>query len=256
MSRLVREYSGRPATTALLLLAFGVPALGHVSQGRLHDHNFHGWFVYSGDHPVGGRWGAHLELQWRRHDFIAQPQQLLLRPAINLRLTERVGFSSGYAYVSTHRYGSYPIPAPFPEHRIYQQVTLRHGSGKVELQHRGRLEQRWIGTRTAPLSGTIGLDGWRYQNRVRYLLRLGVPLKNPRWYIAVSNEIFLNLPPRHSAATFDQNRAFAGLGYKLGKDTRLEAGYLQQSLLQRSGRVLELNHTIQIGLYSTLPFRR
>ena len=33
-------------------------------------------------------------------------------------------------------------------------------------------------------------------------------------------------------------------------------GYMQQTLLQRNARVLELNHTIHFALYSSLPFGR
>ena len=118
------------------------------SVHRNHDHNLHAWFVYAGDHPVSDRWGLHLEGQWRRHDAGIRAQQLLLRPAINYQLSRAVALSAGYAYVTTHRYGEYPVQAPFPEHRIYQQATVQHKARRLDLSHRFRTEQRWLGQST------------------------------------------------------------------------------------------------------------
>jgi hypothetical protein len=222
------------------------PAMAQPSTPRLHDHNLHTWLVFAGDHAVSGRWGVHLEVQWRRHDGGVRPQQLLLRPAVNYQLRRNVALSAGYAYVTTHRYGEYPVAAPFPEHRLYQQAIIPHKTGRVDFSHRLRMEQRWL---RQPATST-----WRYQNRFRYLLRVVVPLKRAPWYFAAYDELFLNYAPTQGARAFDQNRAFAGIGRTIPGDTRVEAGYMQQTLLQRNGRVLELNHTIQVAVYSRLPF--
>ena len=207
-----------------------------------------------GDHPVGNRWGAHLEVQWRRSGIL-EPQQLLLRPAVNFRINPSLELSSGYAYIATSRYGEVPAPNPFPEHRLHQQFIIQDRVGKATLLHRTRLEERWIAVRTRLPDGSLRTEDWRYQNRLRYLLRGVVPV-NSDWYIAASNEIYLNLPPAHGAKFFDQNRAFAGIGRTIARATRLEVGYLQQTLLQRNARVLEFNHTAQVTIFSNLPFRR
>ena len=227
-----------------------------TTAGRLYDHNLHSWMVYAGDHPLTGPWGLHLESQWRRHDAGIRPQQLLLRPAVNYQLRPAVGLSAGYAYVTTHRYGEYPVQSPFPEHRIYQQVTVQHKIRRVELLHRARNEQRWLGQTMVSPSGDRGHRTWRYQNRFRYMVRAVVPLKRKPWYFASSNELFLNYAPTHGARAFDQNRAFVGIGRLVARETRVEAGYMQQTLLQRNGRVLELNHTLQLTVSSRLAFRR
>ena len=84
----------------LLLGLTCVPVAAQAPPQRLYDHNIHTWFVYAGDHPVAGRWGLHLEAQFRRHDGGVQPQQLLLRPALNYQLNSRIALSAGYAYVT------------------------------------------------------------------------------------------------------------------------------------------------------------
>ena len=244
----------------MLLLAAAPPAIGQTPGGRFSDNNFHSWFVYSGDHAIRGRWGVHLEGQFRRNGFAVRPQQLLLRPAVNFQITDKVAISAGYGYVSTHRYGENPVLTAFPEHRLHQQITVGHSLGTAwgmaELQHRLRMEERWIGLRTLQPDGVPRAAGRRYQNRLRYMLRVSVPVRKTRWSVVAYDELFLGLPGGQSLRTFDQNRAFGGLGYRFERQTRIEAGYLQQSLLQRSGRVLELNHTIQVGIYTTVPFRK
>ena len=80
----------------LLLLCTLVlfPALHAQSiSGRIHENNANGWWNYFGDHPIGDtKWGAHLEVQWRRNNIATNWQQLLIRPAVNysLRTQQRV----------------------------------------------------------------------------------------------------------------------------------------------------------------------
>jgi hypothetical protein len=42
----------------------------------------------------------------------------------------------------------------------------------------------------------------------------------------------------------------------MGRDGNLEIGYLLQIVQQDSGQVIECNHALQIGFFSTIPFRK
>jgi hypothetical protein len=88
------------------------------------------------------------------------------------------------------------------------------------------------------------------------MARVVVPLGRQPWYFAGWDEILLNYAPLHGARVFDQNRAFAGIGRVVARETRVEAGYMQQTLLQRNARVLELNHTILFTVTSRVPFQQ
>jgi len=56
-----------------LTLAISLPSYAQPALPRVHANNFHGWWNYFGDHPIGGsKWGVHLEGQWRRHDVAAR----------------------------------------------------------------------------------------------------------------------------------------------------------------------------------------
>ncbi|MCS7042175.1 MAG: DUF2490 domain-containing protein [Bryobacteraceae bacterium] len=207
------------------------------------DANLHGWYQYFGDHPLNeSRWGLHLEAQVRRHDAARAWQNLLLRPAVNFRVNGAVELTAGYGYVSYHRYGLYPVAARWNEHRIFEDLKLRHRAGRFQLQHRFRMEHRWL------------LDGL-YENRHRYMLRATLPLRGPH-YLTAWNEVFTPVRPERFPHTVDQNRATLAWGRRLGRHARLEAGYMMQTVWQRNGRVREDNHTLVLALLSDLPFFR
>lgn len=58
-------FQHRGVRAALLGAIVTFPVLSLHAQTapppKLLDVNRHGWFTYSGDHPVAGRWGVHLE---------------------------------------------------------------------------------------------------------------------------------------------------------------------------------------------------
>ncbi len=224
--------------TGFLLLA--------ASLAAQTDSNANGWYMYFGDHGIGkSRWGVHLEGQWRRADLGLTWQQLLLRPALNYQLNRKVMLTGGYGFVETYRYGDYPFKQRFPEHRTYEQAQITQRFLGLDWQNRLRLEQRHI----------LGYAA-RYENRFRYMLRTNIPLPfdNKRYYIGLSDEILYNFGKNVAFNVFDQNRAYVALGRNMGHQTRVEAGFMEQTLQHRDGRVFEHNHTLQVAIYSRLPF--
>ena len=101
------------------------------------------------------------------------------------------------------------------EHRIFQQFTSKQSVGVVSLTHRYRFEQRFVEA--------------DYKMRLRYFLAAKIPLQNTesessKIYLSAYNEVFLNT----ESAVFDRNRVYAGVGYQLTKNIRMEAGYMNQ----------------------------
>lgn len=214
------------------------------------DLNHHAWYSYSGDHPVAGRWGIHFDGQWRRAELGTEWQQYQLRPGLNYALSRSILLTFGYAFTKSYPYGDFPASKSISEHRIYQQGLISWRWRSIPLQHRIRLEQRFIQYPQSPST-------WTYQNRFRYLFKADIPLRKDGrgqtlWYLPVFNEILIGIPPNHGASAFDQNRLFVGIGRVLPM-AKLEAGYMKQFVAQRNGRVFELNNTIFITLTSSIP---
>lgn len=222
-----------------LLLALGYLLTGNLAQAqntRLRDDNTIGWFTNTTTMHLSARWSGHLEYQFRRDELVRRWQQSLLRTGVNYRVNDQLTVRLGYAWIETFPYGEYPIQAAgrqFPEHRIYQVATLRNPVGRVEISHRFMLEQRWVGRfldaqRPRP-------DETVYSNRVRYLLRLQVPLGKPRlenrtFYLAAYDEVFIGFGRNVGENIFDQNRLGLLVGYRFSPAFRLEGGFLQQIL--------------------------
>ncbi len=220
------------------------------------DNNFHAWFMYFGDHPIAkSKWGVHLEGQWRRADVGLTWQQLLLRPGVNYQLTKNISLTGGYGYIDTYRYGDFPVLAKFPEHRFFGQVTINKRA-KLDFANRFRLEQRNLGVIARQQDGSDTVGSYRYENRIRYMVRTTIPLDfgDKKNYVALYNEIMFNFGKNVDKNVFDQNRAYIALGRDLGRQTRFEAGFLEQTLQRRGGLIFEHNHTLQFAIYSRLPF--
>jgi hypothetical protein len=216
------------------------------------------WFMYFGDHAVSSRWALHAEAQVRRAEGTLGTerwQQLLLRPGVIYTLTRDVRLSAGYAYINTWPYGEQPADGEFDEHRAWQQVQAAHTTGRVEWQHRYRLEQRWVEAAGASVPDR------RYSNRGRYLLRVTVPLRGTTTnapgtpYLSAYNEIFLSWGRNVQRNVFDQNRLYGALGLRLTRHTRLELGYLQQLVAKPDGVQLERNHSLQVAVFQASPLR-
>ena len=210
---------------------------GHISYAqntRITNKNTIGWYAYTGTFKINKNWGIHTEYQWRRDNIISDWQQSLLRTGINYQVNPKLSLRAGYAWIETYNYGDIPINSfgkQFTEHRAYQMVTVSDKIGKVELNHRFMLEQRWIG-RYANASLTKE-DDYFFVNRLRYMYRMQIPLKgkiitDKTPYAAVYDEIFIGFGKNVNENVFDQNRLGLLLGYRFTSTIRVEGGFISQ----------------------------
>ena len=146
---------------------------GFGQSSRLNDFHRLAWFTYVGDHKIADKWTVHTEYQWRRVDWLRDPQQQLARLGLVRTLSGRVKVGGGYTYFQSHRYGAYAeVPGRAePENRLYEDVSLRDKLGRLGLSQRLRLEQRWLGARNA--KNVVVVVKLQLQRRVRGLVGRG-----------------------------------------------------------------------------------
>jgi hypothetical protein len=236
-----------------------------ISMSTMHAQrqttdNLNGWFMYFGDHKFADKWGVHIEAQLRRNDIVMNGQQLLLRTGLNYHLNSNIFFTAGYCFVQTDPYGEFPVKASYPEHRLWEQMQIKTQLQNTEWTGRFRLEQRFSQL-PVNMAGVWTPDTAVYTNRFRLLNRFSMPFKGSKiedksLYITAYDELFINFGERVGMNLLDQNRAYIALGYKIPKIGRLEVGYMQQTIIKPSGLQVEYNHTLQVGLSSTLDFRK
>lgn len=200
------------------------------------------WFVYLGNQSFSNKWNFWNEVQYRNYNFIGDLQQLILRTGVGYNLTENNNnILLGYAFINTHPY----IPntdekTSFNEHRIFQQFITRQHFGRTYIQHRYRIEERFI--------PDLPDD---FHMRFRYLLGFNVPLNHKTmsdktFYASAYNEIFLN----GQSPIFDRNRLYTGIGYIINKSFKIEVGFMAQTL-ERTNR-----NQFQVIFSNNLPFTK
>jgi len=240
--------------TRRVILAFAALALSRAAAGqtpaRATSDNGAVWLTYTGVHPLTptSPWRLHLEGQIRQSPGVAEPQGRLFRTALLHRLGASASAGAGYAFFRSYPYGGFSTAPSADEHRAYEQLELRHATGALRWSHRYRLEQRW--------QEQVATGGWKYSNRIRYQLRSTFQrhantVRQP--YASVYDELFVAFGRNVTGNVFDQNRAFAGVGYRWGDAFRMETGYMNQYVLRPSGREAERNHTLMLAFASDAP---
>lgn len=229
----------RWAWSVAAMLAATVHAPLHAA-----DEQQAGWAAWFNSVSLDSRWSLASDLQLRSNDGWRELRNVLARGAVSYSLDGTISVAAGYAYITT----STPGVRDLVEQRSWQQVLVQQRLAGFPLSHRLRLEQRWI-ERAA--------GGDLYSDRLRYFMRLQVPFDGAGSaafshgaYGALQNEVFLHLTNRDdlNGKLLDQNRAYAGLGWRFGPRADLELGYLQQYLVGRGTDTQ--NHVVQLALYS------
>jgi len=163
--------------------------------------------------------------------------QGMIRPGLGYALTPTASVWLGYAWLPTHPVGK----AAFDEHRIWQQFSWSLPTDLGTLSTRSRLEQRFTDTGSQ--------TGWRFRQLVKFVYPLHF---EPRLSLVAFDEFFVNLNNTdwNAHAGFDQNRAFAGLGWNFdaGKHYRAEVGYLNQ-YIQAERAADKMNHVLSATLF-------
>lgn len=189
------------------------------------------WLMLFGNEKLDSKFNLHYEVQYRDYDILGDLNQLLLRTGVGYNLTENNNnILLGYAYVHSHNYDADQNIKQLDEHRIFQQFTTKQKIGRVNLNHRYRIEERFLEPKT--------------EVRFRYQLGINIPINNSTlvkntWYANVYNEIFINA----KKDAFDRNRLYGAIGYVINDNIRVEGGFMNQAVTGKS------RNQLQIGFY-------
>ncbi len=234
---------------ALLLSSF-------VLAQKAISTQYHGWYMYFGNHKLTDRFSLHTEYQWRRADWITTWQQSLLRVGLDYKLTDAATVTAGYAHILTWPYGEQPLPEKFLEHRLWEQFILTQKVGRFYFNHRYRLEQRWLKG-----NGDATSDDFVYRNRIRYRFLINYPLGKKEmgpdtFFLSTYDEVFIQFGPNFARNYLDQNRFYAALGYQYSSKGNIQLGYMNQFIIKGDGLKAERNHTLQVSVTYNADFRK
>jgi hypothetical protein len=228
-------------STLLILQLF----IGTVSSAQVNE--FTGWGAWFHTQKFSKHWGGFFDAQFRSSNQFSYLRNPLLRPAVSYYIGKNKIASLGYLFTGTHRKTEFDNTFRV-EQRIFEQfIIMQKITANTQLQHRFRLEQRFV--------NSLGNQSEFFAQRLRYFARAVVPLKKDvvftkGAFVGLQNEVFVNAEnkARLNNQFFDQNRAYAAVGYRLNKMIDLETGYLNQYINQAEGYTF--NHVIQLALYT------
>lgn len=158
-------------------------------------------------------WGGYAELQGRGDKVFDQFFYYETKAGISYDIDKDF-----VALIGTGRYSTGDNPEHLTkatEFRLWEQMTINQFLYRIKLEHRYRVEQRWVN----------GL----YRNRFRYRLNAFIPLNHTKIiphtvFVSIYDEVFLN----NAVPNFERNRAYAALGYQFNKSINVQAGWLNQ----------------------------
>jgi len=205
------------------------------------------WMAWSNTHSLGDKWSLGTDLQLRSADDWERVRNVVIRPSLGYAINGQVTASLGYMLNRTFD----PVVRDTTEQRLWQQLSIAQPLPRLTLTHRLRLEQRFIERATQPDVEAV---------RLRYQLRAQAPMQAPATgasftrgpYVALQSEWMGHLAGKKelNGRTFDQLRAYAGIGWRFSRKADIEAGYQLQYL---NGRAVDTrNHIILVSAITRL----
>ncbi|HNP52659.1 MAG TPA: DUF2490 domain-containing protein, partial [Nitrosomonas nitrosa] len=166
-----------------------------------------------------------LFMQGRFGDSSSRFTQGLIRSGAGYAFSDKVTAWLGYDWVSTGR----PLALRlFNDHAVWQQLSLKDNYSFGTAISRTRFEQHFF---DIPGSADVA-------HFFRQMFKLSTPVHFvlPNTSLVIWNEIFANLNSTDAGirSGFNQNRAFAGIGYDINKHLLLEIGYMNQYIHRRN----------------------
>lgn len=219
----------------LLFFSFFIFSVSSYSQ------DLQGWLIYFGNTKIkDSKFSVHYELQLRDYQIVGDHNQTLVRVGGQYQIKPYLQGTVGYGFIHTEAEGT--PNAAFLENRIYQEALFSHAVGKSKWRHRLRLEERFI-------------EHQDFRGRFRYSLFADIPLTNYGFskggvYLALYDEVFLNLSDESTIKTFDRNRAYAGFGYKVSNNLGIQLGYMRQNV----GKMAGTNHAL-LSFHHNITFK-
>lgn len=217
--------------SALLISGWLYPHAAHANV----DHDLQLWTPVTIDEPIKGKLRGYFEVNPRIAYNVSHIGQLLVRPALEWRQNDDLGFFAGYLWQTNYSNTSGQV---VHENRLWQQILADRDIKRFTVFSRSRLEQRFI-------EGVHGCS-----NRYRQMFKVNYNL-NKRYYLTTSDELFINLNSLEGGPPggIDQNRIFAGVGIRTFKRSRVEIGYQLQYVNRRDQADDQANHAIVIQTF-------
>jgi len=180
-----------------LAIFFGLDSFGQESGPGA-------WYIYNGSFFVKPSKEFFFETQTRLREPLGNKQEIFFRPIFIHHFNSKWNAGLGYTLHLNYADGTLGDNTLFSfENRIILQAQIYTPVQRTFIQHRLRLEQRWITTTSNSETNT--------RQRFRYRFQATVPLGHKKvekgvFFLNFYNEIFINLQVIRSKSIVRSNR--------------------------------------------------
>lgn len=214
----LKKYPTRAPKIQLFLILAGLSLLPGLSRANDVKDDWGMWFSNTFQTDFGGSpYLAFLELAPRTKNDNSEFSQIIVRPLLGYKLTQKLQIWLGYTWQ-----GEYSKEKDFDlaTNDLMEQLQwIDNLTPQLNFQYRFRLEQRFF----------AGEDtGHRMRHRFRFLYSL----PDTKAYLIAVDELFVyfNSINHGRLATsvqsgINQNRSYVGVGYKLTPQLYIDTGY-------------------------------
>ena len=189
------------------------------------------WNVVDGLYKPNNSFTIWTELQARSQIVLNNfyYNQFKLGLFYNFPKSDNALFVGGGRYNTYQLIGNFKSPTITTESRIWEQVTLNNQYDHLKIEHRYRLEQRWVNN--------------NFRSRLRYRINPTFNLNHSKisphtFFISCFDELFLG----NNNPQLETNRYYIGLGYQFSKIFTLQIGSLRESNFNSTGKETYKNY--------------
>lgn len=197
------------------------------------------WFTYGGNYRLSNKVSISNVVQSWHYEVAQNFNFLFTNIAVNYHVNRKLTTSVSYGFMDIDS-GFNKVGEHTYENRLYEQIGYKHKIAKLPIDHRFRLEQRFL-DRPEPKENVM-------HNRFRYRLGTKIVL-NKTFFLRLNNEYIWTIQTKKNDG-FDENRAYGALGINMFKSANLQVGYLNRKI---KGMNL---HRLQLSLFYKADFRK
>lgn len=211
----------------LLHLKVGVFLLWFFAVSQTHaQSNTQQWVQYYQNVDLSEKLGVMSDAGMRFQDYNTF-STYLIRSGLYYNANSNIKLGLGVAYFGTMNEGERSMG----EFRVFQDAIAKQEAGRVEISHRGRVEERFF-----TIYNPFGTSSYNTV-RLRYRLLTRIPLHNPssdaqtRWDAMLGGELFFTVASSlNDQPLFDQKRFLGGLAVTVNPKLELSLLYNYQGV--------------------------
>lgn len=216
------------------------------------------WYGYYNNLKFNENWNLNSEIQERQFYNPTAQHQLVFRSNLERKVFGDWKASVGMTYFlqnpnTPNSESNLTVPELRPDIGFNHKQKL----GFVTINHRYKVEARFF----HDVENEKLVGGYRFSNfRLRYQLGLDFPIwkkeGNEKLLLKIKDEIMFNVGNKIVKNTFDQNRIYLAVNYKLNASYAFELGYMNWFQQQKSGTDFYNRDILRFSIFHSIDLKK